>query len=224
MTENCKAKNGALAACLLFFFCRLAVRTASFAHSAVASDVLYMDGSLPDIFLGIRSLATWLSVCVVILSLSLLSGRPADKPTVGVAWGLTAICFADAAAVFLGDLFSGSFQDTFLIWLGAAVVAGTFLVDACFVWLVYCIARKAASPEKSILWASGLHMIGRLAMETVYLIQFLVEVDFSPYRNEILSILRSYGSIVLWQGMALWLMGILACRLWRRSTQRNDRP
>jgi hypothetical protein len=63
-------------------------------------------------------------------------------------------------------------------------------------------------------------MLGYLAMEIAYLIQFLIEVDFSPYKNEVLSILRSFGGIVLWQGLALWLAAVLACRLIGRQNRR----
>ena len=56
-------------------------------------------------------------------------------------------------------------------------------------------------------------MLGRLAMEVVYLVQFLIEVDFAPYKNEVWYIVRSFGGIILWQGIALWLASVLACRL-----------
>ena len=213
MTDNSKGKRNMFLACFLFFFCRLTVRGVSFAYSYVSTDILYMDGALPLLLLTVRSVMTWLSVFVTVVAFCTFIKRGTEKSRAGMAWAFTLICFADAAAVFLGDLLSGAFQDSLLVWLGLAVVAGTFLAESAFIWLVYCIARNAPTPKKAILGASALHMAGRLAMETVYLIQFLIDVDFSPYAQEIWSIIRSYGSIVLWQGAALWLAALLVHRL-----------
>ena len=215
VTDSGKRKCGALLACFLFFFCRLTVRVVSFIHSAVAADVLYRDGMLPGFLLGARAVMTWLSVLTVVVSCSVLVRRISEKSVSGMVWGFTLICFADGAAVFLIDLLSGAFQETFLTVMGLVLVTGTFLVECAFVWLVYCIAARSAAPEKSVLWACGVHMLGRLAMEVVYLIQFLIEVDFAPYKNEVWSIVRSFGGIVLWQGIALWLASVLVCRLIR---------
>jgi hypothetical protein len=220
VTNSRKIQRGALLACFLFFFCRLAARAVSLIHSAVAADVLYRDGLLPGLLLGIRAVMTWLSVLTVVLACSLLAKRIPEKAMSGMVWGFTLICFADGAAMFLSDLLSGAFQDSFFALMGLALVVGTFLAECAFVWLVYCIAVRSATSEKSVLWACGLHMLGYLAMEIAYLIQFLIEVDFSPYKNEVLSILRSFGGIVLWQGLALWLVAVLICRLICRRNRR----
>lgn len=180
-----------------------------------------MEGALPGILTGVRSVMTWSSVLVTVLSFILLVNRISAKAHTGMAWGFGLICFADAATVFLSDLLSGAFQNTVFIWLGLSVVAGTFFAESAFVFLVCIIARKSSTPRKSVFWGSFVHMSGWLAMETVYLIQFLVEVDFAPYKKEVLSILRSYGSIVLWQGVALWLAAALICRLKDGKKQRR---
>lgn len=211
--DNGKIKRGAFFACCLFFFCRLAARAVSLVHSAVAADVLYREGMLPGLLLGIRSVMTWLSVLTVVLACSLLAKRISEKSVSGMVWGFTFICFADGATVFLSDLLSHSFENTFFVMMGLALVTGTFFAECAFVWLVYCIAARSDTPERSVLWACGLHMLGRLAMEVVYLVQFLIEVDFAPYKNEVWSIVRSFGGIILWQGIALWLASVLACRL-----------
>lgn len=213
MTDSSKGKRNMFLACFLFFFCRLTARGVSFAYSYVSTDILYMDGALPSLLLTVRSVMTWLSVFVTVVAFCTFIKRGVEKSCAGMAWAFTLICLADATTVFLGDLLSGAFQDSLLVWLGLAVVAGTFLAEFAFIWLVYCIARNAPDPKKAILGASVLHMAGRLIMETVYLIQFLIDVDFSPYAREIWSILCSYGNIVWWQGVALWLAAMLAYRL-----------
>ena len=222
MTDSRKIQRGALLACFLFFFCRLAARAASLIHSAVAADVLYREGMLPGLLLGIRAVMTWLSVLTVVLACSLLAKRIPEKAMSGMVWGFTLICFADAAGVFLLDLCSGAFRENILIWLGLTVVVGTWLAETAFVWLVYCIARKTSARNKSVLWTSFLHMAWQLVLETIYLVQFLIDVDFSPYPKEIWSILRSYGEIVLWQGMALWLAATMICRLRRSRTSETS--
>ena len=213
MTDSSKGKRNVFLACFLFFFCRLTARGVSFAYSYVSTDILYMDGALPSLLLTVRSVMTWLSVFVTVVAFCTFIKRGVEKSCAGMAWAFTLICLADATTVFLGDLLSGAFQDSLLVWLGLAVVAGTFLAEFAFIWLVYCIAQNAPDPKKAILGASVLHMAGCLIMETVYLIQFLIDVDFSPYAREIWSILRSYGNIVWWQGAALWLAAMLAYRL-----------
>ena len=213
MTDSSKGKRNMFLACFLFFFCRLTARGVSFAYSYVSTDILYMDGALPSLLLTVRSVMTWLSVFVTVVAFCTFIKRGVEKSCAGMAWAFTLICLADATTVFLGDLLSGAFQDSLLVWLGLAVVAGTFLAEFAFIWLVYCIAQNAPDPKKAILGASVLHMAGCLIMETVYLIQFLIDVDFSPYAREIWSILRSYGNIVWWQGAALWLAAMLAYRL-----------
>ena len=222
VTDSRKIQRGALLTCFLFFFCRLAARAASLIHSAVAADVLYREGMLPGLLLGIRAVMTWLSVLTVVLACSLLAKRIPEKAMSGMVWGFTLICFADGATVFLSDLFSGAFQDTFFALMGLALVAGTFLAECAFVWLVYCIARKTSARNKSVLWTSFLHMAWQLVLETIYLVQFLIDVDFSPYPKEIWSILRSYGGSVFWQGIALWLAATMICRLRRSRTSETS--
>ena len=213
MTDNGKRKHGVLFSCVLFLLCRLAAHGVSFAYSAVATDILYMEGALPSILSGARSVLLWLSILVTVVAFSTLACGRSEKAPTGMAWIFTLIVFADAAGVFLTDLCGGAFRENILVWLGLAVDIGTFLLEGAFVWLVYSIARRCPTPEKAVLWTSLLHMGWRLAMETVYLIQFLIDVDFSPYPKEILSILRSYGGIVLWQGVVLFLASTLICRL-----------
>lgn len=218
MTDNGKRRHGALLACVLFFLCRLAARGVSLVYSAVATDVLYMEGALPTVLVCVRSVLIWLSVLVTVVAFSTLARSPAQKSTAGMAWVFSLIVFMDAAGAFLLDLCSGAFRETILIWLGLTVVVGTWLAETAFVWLVYCVARKTSTQKKSVLWTSFLHMAWQLVLETVYLVQFLIDVDFSPYPKEIWSILRSYGGIVLWQGMALWLAATVICRLRRSRT------
>ena len=219
LTNKRKEKWLPLLLCGLFFLCRLAARGVSLAYSSAGTDVLYMEGQLPDILLTIRAVLLWASVVCTVFSFSALAGSVSQKILKGMAWGFSLIVFADAAAMFLIDVCTGAVG--VFVWMALIMDTATFLFEAVFVWLVYWIARRSATAKKSILRASALHMAGRLAMETVYLIQFLIEVDFAPYANEVWTILLTYLGIVLWQGAAVWLASMLLYRWCKRGSRRS---
>ena len=52
--------------------------------------------------------------------------------------------------------------------------------------------RQELNRNRILLSGALVYMGGRLLLETLYLVQFLIEVEFMPYAREILSILLEH--------------------------------
>lgn len=221
MSNKTTGARGAILACALFFAFRLTARLLSVAYSMAATDILYMDGWLPSVLTMLRQAFLAAAAGTVIAGLNALDREVPKLISLGMAWGVCLSIFADAASAFLIDVCSGAVQD-FAVWMALIVNILTVLVEAAFVWIVYAISRRnkpTQTPARSVLLAVCVHLLGYLAMETAYLIQFLGEVGFSLSVSVGVEILGTYLGIILWQGGVVWLVAVLLMRLFRRKKQ-----
>lgn len=207
----------AILSCVLFFLFRLAARLTSVAHSSAATNILYMDGSLPTVLSLVRQAFLVAAVGTAVAGLSASGRETAKRISLGMTWCFCLVIFADAASAFLIDVCSGAVQGV-TMWMALAVNMVSLLAESVFVWVVYAISRskkQAHSPAKTVLLASAVHLIWYLALETTYLIQFLNENGFFLSASLTLEIVLAYLDIVLWQGGAVWLVAMLLLRVWR---------
>ena len=195
----------------------LSARGVGIANSFLATDVRYMDTVWPTLLYYLRQLFSVLFLGVSFAALAAATFRFGKKSGTAVLSLSAGLYFADTAAAFLIDVISGAVSGRVLLALLSGL--GSWLFWAVLLWFSRIVAGRCAvrgrTPEQAVLWSAALCAAVRLLMETAYLLQFLIEVEFLPYATEIAVIAGEYLSIVFFYGGLVWLStrGLLPCFL-----------
>lgn len=195
---------------LSLFIClvlRAASRLSSVAYTTVATDILYMDGVLPDVLYILRQVFLAMSVGAAVAGVVLVTHSPAKRWRVGTAWMFCLIAFADAASALLLDVCSGAVSG------GTAVLAlllniATFLVEWGFIWLTYIVAHKAKytrNPAWVVRVMAFVHLAVYLLMEASYTVPYLSDYAFRLSSDQISGIVFAYLDLITVQGLVVWL-------------------
>jgi len=195
---------------LSLFIClvlRAASRLSSVAYTTVATDILYMDGVLPDVLYILRQVFLAMSVGAAVAGVVLVTHSPAKRWRVGTAWMFCLIAFADAASALLLDVCSGAVSG------GTAVLAlllnvATFLVEWGFIWLTYIVAHKAKytrNPAWVVRVMAFVHLAAYLLMEASYTVPYLSDYAFRLSSDQISGIVFAYLDLITVQGVVVWL-------------------
>ena len=99
-----------------------------------------------------------------------------------------------------------------------SIICNTALIAALTIAIrPATINRKAVvTPVLFFFGSAAIYMLGRLLMEAVYLMQFLVEVEFAPYPEEIAVITGEFLGIVFLHGGVTFFASFLVGRLFSR--------
>lgn len=203
-----------LAAALLLLPVLLA-RGVSIVNSFLATDIRYMDTVWPTVLYYLRQLFSVLAFGVSFAALAAGTFRFGRKCGTAVFFLSAGILFADTVAAFLIDAVSGTVSGGMLL-LALFSGLGSWLFGAALLLIARLVAGRCAGKDRTMKQAVFLSaifcMAGRLLLETVYLLQFLFEVEFLPYASEIVVIAGEYLSIVFFYGGMVWLTarGLLA--------------
>lgn len=195
---------------LSLFIClvlRAASRLSSVAYTTVATDILYMDGVLPDVLYILRQVFLAMSVGAAVAGVVLVAHSPAKRLRIGTAWMFCLIAFADAASALLLDVCSGAVSG------GTAVLAlllniATFLVEWGFIWLTYIVAHKAKytrNPAWVVRVMAFVHLAVYLLMEASYTVPYLSDYAFRLSSDQISGIVFAYLDLIAVQGVVVWL-------------------
>lgn len=203
-----------------FMFCPLAAaRIVSVLYSYAATDILYMETILPSVLLYARQVLTAIAFGAGIASVAAAVFRLGEKCSAAVFGIHAGLLLADALAAFLIDVISGAVSAPAA---GFTFVVGLlgFLWDAVLSFAAWITARQCLKRKKSaaraLLLGTLFYMAGRLLLEIVYLIEFLIEVDFLPYSTEIPVIVGEFLSIIVISGGVVWLAACAAHALLAR--------
>ncbi len=225
ITAKSKRRWYLIAACVILLPILFA-RGVSIANSFVATDVRYMETLWPTVLYYLRQLFSVLAVGAAVAALTAGVFRFGRKCGTTVFFLYAGILLADTAAAFLIDVFSGAVSGGRLILALLSVLGG---------WLFGCVlllaarlvtvrrAKRGRTPAAAVLWSSVVCMAGRLALETVYLLQFLIEVEFLPYASEIVVIVGEYLSIVFFHGGVVWLTASVLLPLFASAFSKKEK-
>lgn len=211
MSAKTNAANEKRHFCLstLFMFCPLAAaRVVSVLYSYTATDILYMESVLPTVLLYARQILTAAAFGAGIASIVSAVFRFGQKRG-AVLFGMhAALLFADTLAAFLIDVVGGAVSASAAAFT-LVVALLNFLWSAAFSFAAWTVARQCLKRQKSAgraaLLGAVLYMAGRLLLEIIYLIEFLIEVDFLPYSTEIAVIVGEFLGILVISGGVVWL-------------------
>ncbi len=194
---------------LLLLF--VAARTVGVVNSFVATDIAYENTAWPTVLYYLKLVFAVAAFGVGVGAMVLIPRK---------RWHLwlvfAGISFADGVAAFLIDALSGTVTKD-LLAPAALSCFGNWLLAGGLMALAACIIQKRSSRPGTLFVSSLVYMGGRLLMETLYLVQFLVEVEFAPYPREILSILSEYGEILLLYGGVAYLAAFVTHRLFAKK-------
>ena len=207
ITAKSKRRWYLTAACAIFLPILLA-RGVGIANSFVATDVRYMETLWPTVLFYLRQLFSVIAVGAAVAALTAGVFRFGRKCGTAVFFLYACILLADTAAAFLIDAVSGAVSGGRLM-LALISVLGGWLVGCVLLLLARLVTerceKRGRTPAAAVLRSSVICMAGRLALETVYLLQFLIEVEFLPYASEIVVIVGEYLSVVFFHGGVVWL-------------------
>ncbi len=193
-----------------------AARTLGVLYSYAATDIRYLETFLPTFLHYARQFFT-----------SAAFGAGVAFTAIGVFFGDTregrqmfllhaGILLADAAAALFIDGISGAVSGESLLLAALSVGAGWLwsVLLAFLGWIAARrVSRRAGAVERALFISSAVYMAGRLLLETVYLIQFLIQVEFVLYSEEIVVIVGEYLSIVFLYGGVTFLASCLFERM-----------
>ncbi len=212
---------------LLLLVLLAAARAVSVVASFLATDIRYSETLWPVILNAAKQLLFVTAFGSGISLLTLLS-RFGKRPLWQGVGTATALFLLDGVASFAIDATSGAVGKE-LLPVAAIYCGMNWLFHVVLLLFVAALSdrgRQGGQNRNRILLSGALvYMGGRLLLETLYLVQFLIEVEFMPYAREILSILLAYGEIVLLYGGVGFLSAVLFSRwLFPEKGQNGTKP
>ncbi|MBO5670047.1 MAG: hypothetical protein J6S41_00730, partial [Clostridia bacterium] len=175
----------------------LLARCVSIVNSFTATDIRYMDTALPTVLYYLRQLFSVISYGAATAALAGGIFRFGGKCGTRVFFLYAGILLADTVAAFLMDILSGAVSGA-MIPLALVSGLGNWLFGASLVLIARLVTGRCAktgrTPARAVLLSAVFCMAERLLLETVYLLQFLIEVEFLPYATEIAVIAFEYLS------------------------------
>ncbi len=218
MTDRPSRRRLVLCAAVLLILLA-AARVLGVLYARFATDIRYMETVLPAIFDYARRILTAVAfgTGIAFTGYAVFFGEKREGRQTFLLHA--AVLLADAAAALLMDGISGAVR-------GAALPLAVLSVGAGWIWTALLaflgwffarrIANKGGAPERALIASSAVYMTGRLLLETVYLIQFLIEVEFAPYPQEIAVIAGEFLGIVFLHGGITFFASFIAGRILSR--------
>ncbi len=212
MNDRLARRRFILCAAGAVFLCLLLSRTASVLFSYAATDILYSESVLPTVLSYLRQI---FSACacgagIASMAFALYADAPRTAP---LLWGIqAALLLADVLFAFLSDLISGAVEKS-LLGVAALFNLGDWLIASLLLFAACLCMRKCRTGGRSIsaaLLIGSLVSLGvRLALQIFYIVQFLIEVEFSPYASEIIQMVGEILQAVVMNGGAVWLSALV---------------
>lgn len=201
-------------------------RLCSVLYSTAATDILYAETALPEVLTFLRQM---LSSAAFGASLAFAAavfryGRK-ELAVFGISAG---IFFLDVACAFVLDAAGGAVSAD-LLPLAAVLNLGDWLFTLLLLGIAFLLIRRTARKKmpagRGLLSGAIVWLSGRMLLQLFYIFSFLIEVDFQPYRSEIVQML---GEIlqVLFTGGIVWLSSLglyaLFCRIGTENRDFSD--
>lgn len=183
-------------------------RLCSVLYSVTATDVVYENSIVPDLLLyGRQALECVFWGCGFGYAAAAFQWN-GKKAATGAVWMHTAIQFLYTASALLIDWQSGSVTG-FTLVLAAITNGVSFLFSACLIWLAFwllCLEnRRHSSVRRGCIAGCIAFFAGHLAVQTIDVVRFFIQIGFQPYRSELLAIGREYLTIFLLHGIVAFL-------------------
>ena len=198
----------AVGAVFLFLFLS---RTVSVLFSYAATDILYSESVLPAVLTYLRQIffacACGTGIAAMCTALYTNSRRTA-MILLGIHCGLL---LADVLYAFASDAISGSVEAA-LLGIAALFNLGEWIIGVLILAAGYlCMAKchhTGRSASTALLTASLVSLGVRMALQLFYIVQFLIEVEFSPYASEIIQMIGELLQVTVMSGGAVWLSAV----------------
>ena len=193
------------------FLCLCLSRTASILFSYAATDILYSESVLPTVLSYLRQILYACAFGASIASAAYALYADESRTALCLTGIHAVLLFADVLCAFLSDLISGSVEDV-LIGYAALFNLGDWLIASLLLFAAYFCMKKCRAGGRSFssaLLAGALVCLGvRMALQIFYIMQFLIEVEFSPYTSEIIQMIGEILQTVAMSGGAVWLSAL----------------
>ncbi len=193
---------------VLLFLLAFLSRAAGIARSWAATDIVYAEGALPSLMGMLRQFLVAALLGCAVGAAAFASSRRDARRARAVIWLAAAAELLDAVGAFCVDWIGGAVYGE-MLWLAAGQDLLDVVWNTALLWIAYWFIRRTAerSVKKAILLGAAVFLAGSLIPETVHVIGFLIEVEFSPYTREVTTILGEYLGY-LFSGGVLWLSGL----------------
>ena len=193
------------------FLCLLLSRTVSILFSYAATDILYSESVLPTVLSYLRQI---LSACACGAGIAAMCTAlyADDRRTALILLGVhSGLLLIDVLCAFASDAFSGAVEDV-LLGYAALFNLGDWLISVLLLALAYLCMRRCRLTDRSsssALIAASLVSFGmRMILQLFYIIQFLIEVEFSPYASELIQMVGEILQVIVMSGGVVWLSAV----------------
>ncbi len=193
------------------FLCLFLSRTVSVLFSYAATDILYSESVLPTLLSYLRQIFS-ACACGAGIAAMCTAIYADERRTALILLGIhSGLLLADVLCAFASDAVSGAVEDV-LLGIAALFNLGDWLVGALLLALAYlCMVKcfRRGRPLSFALLAASLVSLGvRMALQLFYIVQFLIEVEFSPYASEIIQMIGEILQVIVMSGGAVWLSAV----------------
>lgn len=190
------------------FLCLLLSRTVSILFSYAATDILYSESVLPTVLSYLRQIFA-ACACGAGIAAMCTALYADDRRTALILLGAhSGLLLIDVLCAFASDAFSGAVEDV-LLGYAALFNLGDWLISVLLLALAYLCMRRCRLTDRSsssALIAASLVSFGmRMILQLFYIVQFLIEVEFSPYASEIIQMVGEILQVIVMSGGAVWL-------------------
>lgn len=179
-------------------------------YSGAATNILYSETALPEVLSWLRQIFSAISFGGGVASVVYAAYTFGRSVAVGTAALHVCILLADVSAAFLIDAISGAVSGA-LLMVAALMNLGDWLFSALLVTvgalLVGRRARRGKGEAGALRLFALVYFSGRILLRLIYMVQFLVEVEFAPYSQEIVQMVGEILETCFISG-AVWLSGV----------------
>ncbi len=219
MSDSKNARRQLIFGAIFLFVLLLASRLVSVFYSYVKTDILYSESLLPDVLYYARQVLSAAAFGAGIAA-SVFAVFRFGKEYGAAAFGIhSALLFADILAAYLIDVISRAVSEEWLSFAALVAVGEWLFLSALSLaaWGFACrSAKRKKGSDRVLLVGSLVHLGGWLLLEIFYLIEFLIDVDFLPYRTEIVVIVGQFLSHIVLNGGAVWIAALAFFALFSR--------
>ncbi len=225
-TTSPAARRYLLISAVLLFALLASSRLVSVFYSYAATDILYMTTALPTVLFWMRRVLTVIAFGAGVAAIVSAVFRFGARCGAGVFGIHAVVLFLDFLTAFLIDAISGAVSGGSAV---AALLVGfsSFAWNALFSFIAWASAsrcrKKGKTAERALTFGAVWYMAGRLFLELLYLLDFLIEVEFLPYPEEIAVIVGEFLGIIVLDGGAVWFSALLFAFLFRRIGRKNEK-
>lgn len=220
------ARRHLLAGALFLLVPLVAARVVSVLYSYAATDVLYMTTALPTALFWIKRILSVIAFgggIALTVSAAFRFGGKCGAAAFGIH---ASLLFLDFMTAFLIDVLSGAVSSAgvllaFLVGFADCIWCVLFSLIA---WRAACrLLKKNGTSARAAFIGAVFYMAGRLLLKLLYQLDFLIDVEFLPYPEEIAAIVGDLLAIVAFDGGVLWLAALGILFLLRRIDCKNEK-